>query len=1003
MIKKISIHIIKILSSILISAMLVIAVGLFRLSEAPLKLRTDLFDEFIKIENIDYGDVFLENPNLSASPIIRIHDVKYSGKNFKIQSEIIAAKWNIFKILYGSFALSSLDILRPVVSIDYDKKEQKDDGAVALPESVSNIHNILNNTWLPAKNIHVKNGRVTFYKNKKQVGKIESITFDYKTHRNSSFGNLEVRPSLNTNPILLSTYYNKDKDTLDFKLRSKDLLIEKTYIPYRLRPLINRIGPVAKNPITFYSEGSLSFSDPSLGGQIKTTLSCSAHPDTDDKVKISINNKLSVIDQTIKIENRIKTDPFNWADLEILWPADLGKSARSWVLENMSGGQSLPGTLDFNILYNLKNNAINIENLKGTVGVKETTVKYLGDLPEIKNATAQAEFDHNKFDIKILNGEVYNLKITGGNVLLYDLDQNENKAEINLAIKGPVQDALTLVNKEPLVFLKTYKINPSDFSGNADIDLKLNFPLGPDLTPTAVISSTKAHLTDLKYLYKFNNQDITIDNGIMDLDVSNSGLKLSGDCQIDGKDSHFLWEESFKKNPEKLRMLKIKTDSPLINLAKYTPHFVKKYLSNKDIILSQGLTKAELIYTQKDPVTATLSLNLDLSDNTFDVLPIEVRVSRSKDNSFKALFNFTKDELKSIEYLDLIAKPIRFKSSIDYDKNGNIKDLKINEIFVSDPHIKVKGSLKNHRLNLKIKAGKMGLMPIIDLVNKEEKKNTPSSDYKFESNIDAEIKSVQLTNGVTLPDVIIKSLYSKGEPETITIKSIKDDKTLIDFYYGPREDKTIFDFKTETLSDLLSGFNIHNHIKSTLLYIHAEKPLKSNQAMVGKLKIKDLHVKNTPILANLFSLMSLESLLSTLTGKGMLFMKGVAHYEYKDKKIAVTKSSLTSSGIGLTAQGYIDINKDLLDLDGVIIPANVLNQAIAGIPIIGNILTAGETESGIVSNSYTLKGSLSDPKISANPLSVLAPTFVKRIFFGLFGAEEKEINIENFPDLSVKS
>ena len=73
MIKKISIHIIKILSSILISAMLVIAVGLFRLSEAPLKLRTDLFDEFIKIENIDYGDVFLENPNLSASPLSLIH------------------------------------------------------------------------------------------------------------------------------------------------------------------------------------------------------------------------------------------------------------------------------------------------------------------------------------------------------------------------------------------------------------------------------------------------------------------------------------------------------------------------------------------------------------------------------------------------------------------------------------------------------------------------------------------------------------------------------------------------------------------------------------------------------------------------------------------------------------------------------------------------------------------------------------------------------------------
>jgi hypothetical protein len=88
-------------------------------------------------------------------------------------------------------------------------------------------------------------------------------------------------------------------------------------------------------------------------------------------------------------------------------------------------------------------------------------------------------------------------------------------------------------------------------------------------------------------------------------------------------------------------------------------------------------------------------------------------------------------------------------------------------------------------------------------------------------------------------------------------------------------------------------------------------------------------------------------------------------------------------------------------LYGVIIPANILNQAITGIPIIGDILTAGKKDSGIISTSYTIKGNMEDPVVNSNPLSVLAPTFVRRIFSGIFGSKEQEITIKNFPSMEI--
>ena len=75
-----------------------------------------------------------------------------------------------------------------------------------------------------------------------------------------------------------------------------------------------------------------------------------------------------------------------------------------------------------------------------------------------------------------------------------------------------------------------------------------------------------------------------------------------------------------------------------------------------------------------------------------------------------------------------------------------------------------------------------------------------------------------------------------------------------------------------------------------------------------------------------------------------------------------------------------------MNTEGYIIPANILNQLIGNIPILGNILSGGsKAHKGLVSMSYTMKGPLADPVVSSNPLSVLAPNFVKGLFSNLTG------------------
>jgi uncharacterized protein YhdP len=88
------------------------------------------------------------------------------------------------------------------------------------------------------------------------------------------------------------------------------------------------------------------------------------------------------------------------------------------------------------------------------------------------------------------------------------------------------------------------------------------------------------------------------------------------------------------------------------------------------------------------------------------------------------------------------------------------------------------------------------------------------------------------------------------------------------------------------------------------------------------------------------------------------------------------------SQLGLTFQGRVDLATDTLDLEGTIVPLYGVNWTIGQIPIIGRLLRGSEGE-GAFAMTYGMRGPVPDPTISVNPLSALAPGFLRDLFSGL--------------------
>jgi hypothetical protein len=78
------------------------------------------------------------------------------------------------------------------------------------------------------------------------------------------------------------------------------------------------------------------------------------------------------------------------------------------------------------------------------------------------------------------------------------------------------------------------------------------------------------------------------------------------------------------------------------------------------------------------------------------------------------------------------------------------------------------------------------------------------------------------------------------------------------------------------------------------------------------------------------------------------------------------------------AAGYVDVGAGRLDIRGVATPGG-LNRVLADIPLFGAILGGGEDE-GLLGVTFTARGLLSAPRVQANPISALAPGFLRKLF-----------------------
>ncbi len=154
---------------------------------------------------------------------------------------------------------------------------------------------------------------------------------------------------------------------------------------------------------------------------------------------------------------------------------------------------------------------------------------------------------------------------------------------------------------------------------------------------------------------------------------------------------------------------------------------------------------------------------------------------------------------------------------------------------------------------------------------------------------------------------------------------------------------------------------------------------RPDHRLTAEARMQPFRITDAPFAARLLKALSIYGIADLLRGPGIGVSRVVAPFTLANEQLELGAARAVSPSLGVTATGRIDLKDSRADIRGTIVPAYFFNALPGRIPLVGKLFSP-ERGGGLVAAAFTVRGPLDDPRVSVNPLSLLTPGFLRRLF-----------------------
>ncbi len=622
--------------------------------------------------------------------------------------------------------------------------------------------------------------------------------------------------------------------------------------------------------------------------------------------------------------------------------------------------------------------AFDVDNVQAGYAFENLSVDYRAPLFPVTNSKGTGHFDLKTdiLGVKVESGKLGALDLLGGEIVLGEVvAEGKGSADISVKLKGGLRDAFAYLSEDPINLQKNKKIDLKQVKGEADLDVRMIFDTSKPVMMDEMDVRATGTLKDIVIPDVLRTLDLS--GGPFALTLEDKKVALKGKGQLHSRDIDLNWEEFMvsKGKPYKSKVTaKIAADP---NLRQELGIVLDTFL--------EGSVPLEITYTTHSDGKAVADVNADAKGARFFIDPFDYEKPVGEEGSarFKAHF---KDE-QITEITGLTAKTARFtldesqltfkgKGAETYLSGGKTKRFQLDETDAGlDFTMDEKGQVK-----ILFDGAFLDMRPFMDAEPpKAEGYTDPPSVVSVSAKTLRTSDKQTVSDGKLYIDIDAEGRFNQFEMDA------KVGKGDIYLRFKPdREGKKKFFLEATDAGATLKAFNVYNGMKGGTMTVSGE-PVKGvyDRNFSGTVEIRDFTANDAPSLTKLFSILSLSGLMEVLQNDGLAFTRLEAKFNWvyrREGALLVLKDGRTSGNtLGLTFDGEFDNARQTLDVSGTLIPLSGINKVIGKIPLVGDIITGGS--GSLFAATYSIKGKMADPVISANPLSVLAPGLLRRILF----------------------
>ncbi|MEI9993215.1 MAG: AsmA-like C-terminal domain-containing protein [Rhizomicrobium sp.] len=669
-------------------------------------------------------------------------------------------------------------------------------------------------------------------------------------------------------------------------------------------------------------------------------------------------------------------------DLLHYWPIGVGEGARVWIGENIFSGTLGPIVFE----THLPAGAFDLPGLPDgallmSFPISNAELSYVHGLTHMTGVFGSARLTGNTFAADIARGRIGPLLVSKGHAAIPDLSAANSIGDIAAHVDGSLTDILKLTDLKPLNYATRFGIDPAATAGKAAVDLSFHVPMRRELSVDAIGISIKAVATGFGISLGKNTR---LNDGAMTFDVDNSHLHAGGTVALATSRLAVDWVEDFKTADPVTTRIGVKGQLDQAG---------REALGLRSADFLKGPVGIVATLTGRRGQLGTADMNLDLTPATMAADLVGINKPAGFPASAHVVATFGPRSAMRSANVTIAGPSLQAAATLDFDDNGKL-------VSLNAPAVR---SGASNDFALVFSRGPAGVEVILkgrsldgtqiarrgSGTGNANGKAGAADTFDEPFHINAKLDRVALRNNVAIAAFALDVTGVADRPATMTLGG-RIGKAAIAGTIAPagpdrRVSITTGDFGT--LARGLFGFASIKGGKLDLqatLHGSAAAPAADDATTNdygGVVKLDDFRLLNQPFLARLFSAGSLIGFGNLLQGGGIAVDELKVPFGANNGVLAIHDARASGPAIGISAEGYIDRPKNQIALKGTLVPLFGLNSVLGVIPLVGELLVSKPGE-GIIGMTYAVSGDADEPKISINPLSMVTPGILRRVFEG---------------------